>query len=60
MALMKVGARWFELEELYTVDENGYCDYHLMTFISVENGYCGYFAPGRKLLVTIDNATIIL
>ena len=27
----------------YTV-ENGYCDYHLMTFIPVDNGYCDYFA----------------
>ena len=25
--------------------ENGYCDYHLMTFIPVENGCCDYFAP---------------
>ena len=24
--------------------ENGYCDYHLMTFIPVENGYYDYFA----------------
>ena len=33
----------------YTV-ENGYCDYHLMTFIPVENRYCDYFAlvPNRS------------